>query len=134
MKAFVTGGPERSAVTPAPVLVGAGHKVRLRLDAGDGGTGALVEPPAINQKVIGKSSGTPIYRSRPRGVGGTIHLRPAEDSSPRQHSCRRIVTFTLGSSVIVMTDVRSDESGWLAQQFETHRAHLRDVAYRMLDR
>jgi RNA polymerase sigma factor (sigma-70 family) len=31
-----------------------------------------------------------------------------------------------------MTDVRVDETGWLAQQFESHRAHLRGVAYRML--
>jgi RNA polymerase sigma factor (sigma-70 family) len=31
-----------------------------------------------------------------------------------------------------MTDVRVDETGWLAQQFETYRAHLRGVAYRML--
>jgi hypothetical protein len=26
-----------------------------------------------------------------------------------------------------------DEQDWLAQQFETHRTHMRAVAYRMLD-
>ncbi len=31
-----------------------------------------------------------------------------------------------------MTDVRADETGWLAQEFETQRGHLRGVAYRML--
>jgi RNA polymerase sigma-70 factor, ECF subfamily len=31
-----------------------------------------------------------------------------------------------------MTDVRADDSRWLAQQFETQRTHLRGVAYRML--
>jgi RNA polymerase sigma-70 factor, ECF subfamily len=32
----------------------------------------------------------------------------------------------------MVTDVRVDETGWLAQQFENHRVHLRGVAYRML--
>jgi RNA polymerase sigma factor (sigma-70 family) len=31
-----------------------------------------------------------------------------------------------------MTDVRVDDSRWLAQQFETQRTHLRGVAFRML--
>jgi RNA polymerase sigma-70 factor (ECF subfamily) len=31
-----------------------------------------------------------------------------------------------------MTDVRADDSRWLAQQFETQRTHLRGVAYRRL--
>src|SRR5262249_49711789 len=56
----------------------------------------------------------------------------AAGSRRRHSSWRRRVTFTLVSRVSVMTDVRVDETGWLAQQFETYRAHLRGVAYRML--
>jgi RNA polymerase sigma-70 factor (ECF subfamily) len=42
-----------------------------------------------------------------------------------------LISFVTGNDVTRLKNVTTNQSEWLAQQFEAHRAHLRAVAYRM---